>query len=105
MRLLKSRKRSTPIKVEQTTLNKFFPDFSAPQINGLTSDEKSVISHFKESPYSLRMKRDGTIYIKETHCFDCGRRLVKNGHNPRIAILDKDLGRREFRLHRKRCPR
>ena len=29
--------------------------------------------------------------------------MIKNGHNPRVAILDMDLGRHEFRIHRKRC--
>ncbi len=45
------------------------------------------------------------IYIKETHCLRCGSRLINNGINPRIAILDKGLGRHEFYIHRKRCPR
>ncbi len=51
------------------------------------------------------MKQDGTIYIKEGYCLACGRRLIKNGYNRRIAILGDGLGRHEFRLQRKRCPR
>jgi hypothetical protein len=95
----------TPIKIEQTTLNKFLPKFNSQKINGLISDETGRSTYSVEYSYTLRMERDGTISIKETHCLRCGRRLVKNGHNPRIAILDRDLGKHEFRIQRKRCLR
>lgn len=103
MSVPKSSKRNTPIKIEQTTLNKFFPEIPDQKINGLTSDEKRRATNSVRNDYTIRMMPEGDIYIKETYCLDCGRRLRKNGNNPRIAILDKDLGKHEFRIHRKRC--
>ncbi|MFW9988342.1 MAG: hypothetical protein ACFFC3_06785 [Candidatus Odinarchaeota archaeon] len=91
-----------PINIEQTTLIKFLPRL---KINPLTTDVKRSDSHLTDTSYSLRMTPDFTIYIKETHCLRCGKRLVGNGNNPRIAILDMGRGRREFMLHRKRCKR
>ena len=91
-----------PIKIEQTTLIKYLP---GSKINGLTSDEKDTFPQTTDSFYTLRMRQDGTIIIKESHCLECGRRLLLNGHNPRVVILDRNLGRREFRIHRKRCPK
>lgn len=90
------------MRIEQTTLLKFLPSL---RINGLITDGKKIWTQPIESGYTLRMERNGTICVKETHCLDCGKRLIRNGHNPRIAILDKDLGKRVFRLHRKRCTR
>ncbi|TFF87987.1 MAG: hypothetical protein EU550_02175 [Promethearchaeota archaeon] len=43
---------------------------------------------------------DGRIEIEETYCYDCHRRMLYNGFNHWIAIIDKDLGRYKFRLHR-----
>jgi transposase-like protein len=96
------RRKMTPINIEQATLLKFLPHLKN---KGLIIDEKRKRTVQTRRSYTLRMERDGTILVKETHCLDCGKRLLRNGHNPRIAILDKDLGKREFRLHRKRCPR
>ena len=104
MTVPKPSKRNAPIKIEQTTINKFFPEIQNQKINRLISDEKKRVTKSDRNGYTISMTPDGNIYIKETHCLDCGRRLIKNGHNPRIAILDKDLGRHEFRIHRKRCP-
>jgi len=92
----------TPIKIEQTTLNKYLPGL---KINPLTTDEKCSDAKSIEKSYTLRMTSDRTIYIKETHCLRCGMRLVGNGNNPRVAILDMGRGRQEFKLHRKRCKR
>jgi transposase-like protein len=103
MPIPKLSEKSAPIKIEQTTLNKFFPKFFSEKINTLITDETRRQTCPPEENYTLIMKQDGAIYIKETHCLRCGRRLVKNGHNPRIAVLDKDLGKHEFRIHRKRC--
>jgi hypothetical protein len=50
------------------------------------------------------MKHDDTIYIKEEYYLECGRRIIRNGYNRRIAILADDLGKHEFHIHRKRCP-
>ena len=100
----KIRRNLAPIKIEQTTLLKFFPFLSKPKNHSLIVelDKRKEISDGKG--YTLRMRRDGTIYIRETHCLNCGFRLIKNGHNPRIAIFDNGLGRHEFCVHRKRCP-
>ncbi len=104
MRLTKRIGRDAPIKIEQTTLNKFFPELPNPKEYGLIKRLKQINNLSGNEGYTLRMKHDGTIYIKEEYCFDCGRRLVKNGSNRRIAILAEGLGKYEFRIHRKRCP-
>lgn len=92
----------TPIKIEQTTLIKYLPGL---KINPLITDEKSSRAGLDGKEYTLRMTPDRTIYIKETHCLRCGGRLVGNGNNFRVAILDMGRGRQEFKLHRKRCKR
>ncbi len=100
----KIRRNLAPIKIEQTTLLKFFPFLPKSKTQSLIVefDKRKEISNGKG--YILKMRRDGTIYIQETHCLNCGFRLIKNGYNPRIAIFDNGLGRHEFRVHRKRCP-
>jgi hypothetical protein len=105
MPIPKSSKRNTPIKIKQTTLNKFFPEILDQKINGLISDEKKRAISSTKRDYTLSMMPEGDIHIKETHCLECGRRLRKNGQYPRTAILDRDLGKHEFRIHRKRCKR
>lgn len=94
----------TPIKIEQSTLNKFFPSLPKPKNHSLMERLKERSVFFQDKRYTLRMKRDGTIKISEEYCLDCRRRLLKNGYNHRIAILDNGLGKHEFRIHRKRCP-
>lgn len=103
MSITKLNRNYAPIKIKQSTLNKYFPHLNEPINNSLTTVIKGKEACSKESKYTLEMKKDGTVYIKETHCLACGKRLVKNGHNPRTAILDNGLGKHEFRLHRKRC--
>ncbi|MFX1257232.1 MAG: hypothetical protein ACFFAN_05210 [Promethearchaeota archaeon] len=105
MRVSKLKEKSTPIKIEQSTLNKFFPNFPNPKEHALISKLKRINSISAGEDYTLRMEQDGTIYIRENYCLDCGRRLIKNGYNRKIAVLGDGLGRYEFRLHRKRCPR
>lgn len=100
----KIRRNLAPIKIEQTTLLKFFPFLPKPKIHSITIDLDKRKEISNGEGYTLRMRRDGTIYIMETHCLNCGFRLIKNGHNPRIVIFDNGLGRHEFRIHRKRCP-
>jgi len=90
------------MSIKQATLLKFLPSL---RINGLITDEKRKHATSANASYTLRMEQDGAIQVKETNCLECGKRLLRNGHNPRIAILDKDLGKRTFKLHRKRCPR
>ena len=96
--------RNAPIKIEQCTLNKFFPEIPKPKEHGLIKKLKQINGLSVNEGYTLRMKHDGTIYIKEEYCLSCGRRIVKNGYNRRIAILAEGLGKHEFRIHRKRCP-
>ena len=91
-----------PIKIEQTTLIKYFPSL---RINALTTDEKRRGSIYKDEPYTLVLEPDMSIHIKETRCSRCGVRLVKNGSNIRRVFLDKWKGKRTFRIMRKRCPR
>ena len=104
MPITKSIGRNAPIKIEQSTLNKFFPNLPKPQDHSLTKRLKQINRLSTNEGYTLRMKHDGTVFIKEEYCLDCGRRLIKNGYNRRIAILAEGLGKHEFRIHRKRCP-
>ncbi len=71
-----------PIRIEQLTLNKFFPNLSKPKNNSPITKKKEVYSHSSREGYKSRMKGDGTVYIKETHFLNCGSRLVKNGSIP-----------------------
>jgi hypothetical protein len=105
MLVTKIRENYAPIKIEQCTLNKFFPNLPKPLNHSLVAELEKNERLSSDNVYSIVLKRNGTIYIKEKHCLVCGSRLVKNGYNDRIAILDKGLGRHEFRIQRKRCPR
>ena len=103
MPINKLRGKLTPIKIEQSTLNKFFPELPKPTDDSLplSIEEKMRLSNGDQ--YHLRMGRDGTVIIKETHCLKCGKRLSKNGTNPRTVIFDNGLGKQKFQLHRKIC--
>ena len=105
MSVTKLRENLAPIKIEQPTLNKFFPNLPEPKDHSLLAELERREALSNSNRYTIRMKRNGTIYIKETHCLTCGSRLLKNGYNSRIAILDKGLGRHKFRIQRKRCSR
>jgi len=105
MSVTKLREKLAPIKIEQTTLNKFFPNLPKPENHSLMAELERRKALLNGNGYTIKMKRNGTIYIKETHCLRCSSRLVKNGYNSRIVILDNGLGRHEFRFQRKRCPR
>ena len=87
-----------PIKIEQTTLIKYFPPL---QINALTTDEKRCNPVYNDNTYTLVLEPDMSIRIKETHCSQCGTRLVKNGSNIRRVFLDKWKSKRTFRIMRK----
>ncbi len=92
-----------PIKILQSTLLKFCPSLPEPKKRSLVVEiekRKNFLSHHR---YTLLLKPDNTIEIREVRCINCGTRLVKNGHNQRIAILDNGLGKFHFRLNRKRC--
>ena len=105
MLVTKLREKLAPIKIEQPTLNKFFPNLPKPKNHSLLAELERREALSNGNGYTIKMKRNGTIYIKETHCLICSSRLVKNGYNDRIAILDNGLGKHEFRIQRKRCPR
>jgi len=102
MSISKSRENLAPIKIEQTTLYKFCSNLPEPKTRDLLVQlsKKEAISN---DNYTLSIGTGNIIEIQETHCFECGTRLKKNGFNDRIAILDEGVGRHEFRLHRKHC--
>ena len=91
----------TPIKIEQTTLNKFFPNLRKKR---KLDERANRYDKQINTEYTLVLDPNYNVKIRETHCYQCGSRLVRNGWNSRIAILDKGLGKRLFRLLRKRCP-
>lgn len=93
-----------PISIKQVPLNKFCPSLPEPESPSLEKESSKELGREVNSRYSIRLELDGTIEIEETHCYDCHHRLVYNGYNERIAVLDNGLGRYEFQLHRKRCP-
>ena len=101
MPITKLKGKFAPIKIEQSTLNKFFPELPEPTDDSLPSEIESRMALSNGDPYHLGMKRDGTVYIRETHCLKCGKRLSKNGCNPSTVIFDNRLGKQDFRLHRK----
>ena len=91
----------TPIKIEQTTLIKFFPNLRRKRkLDKRANRHENQI----DTEYTLILEPNYDIKVRETHCYRCGSRLIKNGSNPRMVILDKGRGRRLFRLLRKRCP-
>lgn len=58
-----------------------------------------------ENRYTVILKHGNVIDIEENHCKNCGALLYHNGFNSKVPVLDKGLGRRLYRVHRKRCPR
>ncbi|MFO8019849.1 MAG: hypothetical protein R6U96_14590 [Promethearchaeia archaeon] len=98
------KRNQAPINTKQKTLNKYCPNLPDGKKHSLVAELERRENCSSEEDYSIRLELDGTIEIEETHCLTCQRRLVYNGYNERIAVLDNGLGRHEFRLHRKRCP-
>ena len=92
-----------PINIEQSTLNKFYPNLPEPKKPDLLVKKDKSDLMTCDSRYNLRIESGNTIEIEQTHCLDCNKRLKKNGFNNKVAILDEGVGRHEFRLHRKRC--
>jgi transposase-like protein len=92
----------SPIRIEQTTLIKFFPILRRRRITRLGGDGQKLPI---DENYTLILEPNGNLKIRETHCLKCGSRLVKNGWNSRILILDKEFGKKQVRLKRKRCPK
>nr|MDO8109316.1 transposase [Candidatus Sigynarchaeota archaeon] len=58
-----------------------------------------------DKQYTVILRRENIIDIEENHCKKCGSLLYHNGYNSKIPVLDKGLGRRNYRVHRKRCMR
>jgi len=77
MRVTKKMGRTAPIKIEQCTLNKFFPKLPNSKEHSLIKKLDQINSISVNKGYTLRMRHDGTIYIKEEYCLDCGRHIVK----------------------------
>ena len=79
--------------IEQTSLIKYFPFLNKAKIGIL---RKRKCNSDIKSLYSLEIGRNKLVKIKETHCFDCGSRLVKNGRNKRLIIRDNGKGKFQF---------
>lgn len=103
MPISKIRKVIAPINIEQSTLNKFYPNLPEPKKPDLLVEKDKSGLMTCDSRYNLRLGSGNMIEIEETHCLDCNKRLKKNGFNNKVAILDEGVGRYKFRLHRKRC--
>ena len=87
--------------IEQTSLIKYFPFLKKSKIG--KSRNKNCKPNV-ESPYSLEIGCDNIVKIRETHCLNCGSRLVENGRNKRLIIRDNGKGKLQFLIQRKRCP-
>ena len=88
--------------LEQSTLIKFFPCL---EIKNLKLNRAIKPRKRNKESYNLVFEPTNDIKIKQTHCLECNSRLVKNGWNFRILILDNQRGKDLFRLNRKRCPK
>ncbi|MBN1217249.1 MAG: hypothetical protein JXA99_17645 [Candidatus Lokiarchaeota archaeon] len=87
--------------IKQTSLIKYFPLLN---ISKIKRNQKKKDKCNNKLLYSLDIGRDNIVRIKETHCLDCGARLVKNGHNKRLIIRDNGKGKLKILIQRKRCP-
>ncbi|MFX0102174.1 MAG: hypothetical protein ACFFCS_21590 [Candidatus Hodarchaeota archaeon] len=91
---------------KQSTLNNFC-DF-LPAARPLRLDkalEWELEPKISDNSYTVNLKGENIIEIEEMHCKDCGCQLYHNGYNPKQPVLDRSLGKRYYRVHRKRCPR
>lgn len=97
------RRVDAPIKYRQTTLLSFDPFLPDIKERNLTREieKKGIIRSRKK--YSICLDTNNIVKIREKHCFECGRRLLKNGFNNRLVILDRGFGKFKLRLQRKRC--
>jgi len=97
------REHKAPIKVKQVALNKFYSFLPEPEEHSLVKELEEREDFSAGDGYSIRLERDDTVEIEETHCLRCGQRLSHNGYNEKPAVLDNGLGEHELRLHRKIC--
>ncbi len=94
-----------PIPILQATLNKYFP--TLPPVNTsypAPHRQRSGRDPAGQKWYTIAEIAPGLIGILERHCLSCGRHLHRNGSNPRQVIQDLGLGRKAYRVLRKRCP-
>ena len=75
--------------LEQSTLIKFFPCL---QVKKLPLNKAIKPRKRNKKKYNLVIEPTNDIIIKQTHCLKCNSRLVKNGWNFRILILDNQRG-------------
>jgi transposase-like protein len=87
--------------IEQTSLIKYFPFLEKSIIRKPRNKNNKSNTEF---PFSIEIGHDSIVKIKETHCLDCGSRLIKNGCNKRVIIRDNGKGKLQFLIQRKRCP-
>ena len=81
--------------IEQSNLIKYFPFLKKSKIKKF---QKNYCKKNIESSCSLEIGRDNIVKIKESHCLDCGTRLVKNGRNKRLIIRDYGKGKLHLRI-------
>ena len=66
MPINKTRESSAPIKIEQCTLNKFFPNLPEPKSHSLVTELERRNGLSNVEGYTLRIKRNGMIYLRNT---------------------------------------
>ncbi len=98
-------RKTLPKYITQTTLNNFFNNLPPLSSQNVLIYHPLGLAESKSLGYSYEITAENTIEIQETHCLNCGKRLVKNGFNARGCVLDAGEGYYHFRLHRKRCKR
>ncbi|MBD3350258.1 MAG: hypothetical protein GF364_02115 [Candidatus Lokiarchaeota archaeon] len=103
MRKTQSRRVNVPIKYKQPTLLKYDPSLPEPTPKSLVRQIEQLDEEKVDSRYKYHVTPENIVEIENMHCLDCGRRLVYNGFNNRLIILDRNLGIHRLRIHRKRC--
>ena len=93
-----------PIKIVQSTLIKFDPSLPEPTKTDLAREHEKRKEIKNDRRYHIHLSNNNNVEIEETHCLDCGSRLVKNGFNNRITIRANGIGRTDLRVNRRRCP-
>ena len=90
---------------KQTTFNNFCDFLPDPRpITAREALKREVERRAGMHGSVVVLKRCDVLEAAETRCVMCGKRLVYNGYNDRTVIHDFGLGKRHYRIHRKRCP-